>query len=473
MSFLSRYRISRILLLFLSTVFVLSSCSSLNIFSAKSSETDNEPVAAVGNEVDAQADADSDSSEKEDSGEKQELETQTQQRPTPIPRPTYEPGAIIAPTPTPEGPPPLVVATLMGESNVMGPIDGPAVVGVLAQIEQINEQGGVLGRQISVVRFDTESRYSVVAQHVEEILKLQPDLVITSCDTDFSLPLLRATEQIPILTISPCDPDPRYNTGELGPNHFSLGVDPQALGAAGAKETIKRLGTQVIVLKDVTSPEALAFCEGFQNEYILAGGQILYSDQFNYDTPAPLEDRLSDRKRYGDIDNVPIVLCSHVPGGLDAAPSVISMIRDVGLSGAIISGPRLDSPNWFYGVPQLGELMLITWSSTYGNDPNPKVNELLAKASDHIDTKPFSDVTPGATTILGAEAISIWVEAIRLAQSAQIPNVVSALASFHDHPSYTGPLTFLRGQRSDQTRKVRVLWVSDGLLDVLDTVDID
>ena len=55
---------------------------------------------------------------------------------------------VIAPTPLPDGPRPLIVASLLGETGVLAPLDGPALAGVIAEIKRLNDAGGVLGRPV-------------------------------------------------------------------------------------------------------------------------------------------------------------------------------------------------------------------------------------------------------------------------------------------------------------------------------------
>ena len=188
----------------------------------------------------------------------------------PTPEPTVDigelapadPGIVIAPTPTPEGPRPLVVVTLMGESGVMAPLDGPALAGVVAEIDRLNEAGGVLGRGIELRRFDTNSRASLSQRLASRLADNPPDLIITSCDTEFSEPVLEIADEAGIITVSPCADDPRYLTGALGERNFTLGAPAEPRGEVAAKVAIERFGTTAIVLRDVTSPEALASATG-------------------------------------------------------------------------------------------------------------------------------------------------------------------------------------------------------------------
>lgn len=369
-----------------------------------------------------------------------------------------DPGVIIAPTPTPEGPRPLVVATLLGETGVMATIDGPALAGIVAEVDLLNDQGGLLGRQIEIRRFDTASRASLAERHAGRLAEDPPDLLITSCDTEFSAPALDIADAAGILTISPCADDVRYLTGGLGARNFTLGAPAEQRGELAATVGIETYGTTAVVLRDVTSPEALAFCDGFERAFRELGGAVVYRDEFSYDTLEPLQDRLAERGRESTF----IALCSHVPGGLDAAPSIILNLRVLGFEAPILAGTTLDETTWFQDVPTLGEMTFISWSSTFGNDPNDRINDIIRRVQQNGET-------PGAgvTTVLGAETIEAWARAVDAARDPAPDRVTAALGSFNDENFATGGLSFVSGARMDLGRTYRVMRVVDGELSVV------
>ncbi len=365
---------------------------------------------------------------------------------------------VIAPTAVPDGPRPFVIATLLGETGVLAPIDGPAVAGVVAEIERLNDEGGVLGRPVELRRFDMNSRASLSERIARQLVDDPPDLIITSCDTELSEAMLEKAEENGLLTISPCADDVRYLTGGLGPRNFTLGAPAEPEGALAAAVAIERYGPTAIVLRDVTSPEALAFCDGFERAFRELGGSVTYRDEFSYDTLEPVEDRLSEGAEQSSF----ITLCSHVPGGIDAAPSIILLLRRLGFQAPIVAGSSVDEPGWFSDVPTLGEMLFISWSSTFGNDPDTRVNDLVRRVQQNGET-------PGAgvSTILGAEAVEAWARAVESAGTDSVDQVASALASFNDEQFSTGQISFVTGARMDLGRTHRVLRVLDGELTVL------
>lgn len=361
------------------------------------------------------------------------------------------------PTPTPEGPQPLIVATYLGEQGVMAPLDGPALAGISAKIDELNEQGGVLGREIVLQRFDTTSRLSVMARYADRITNTQPDLIVVSCDVEFSRPMLQAAADEGMVTISPCANDAGYLTGAWGSRNFTLGAPAELQGALAADAAIGNYGLKAMVLKDTTSPEANSFCDGFEANFIAAGGVIVAKYEFTYDSFDPTQDRLAEEGPVSDM----IVLCSHIPGEIDAAPSIINVVRTLGFQAPILSGQGLDNATWFATVPLLNDLTFVSWSSIHGNDPDSDVNSIVRRANEDETTPPA-----GSTTILGAEAVDAWVRAVERMGSANQGQVAAALGGFNSESFATGEISFLTDARMDADRRFRVLRVQGGNISV-------
>jgi len=371
---------------------------------------------------------------------------------------------VIAPTPTPEGPRPFRVATLMGETGVLAPLDGPAIAGVLSEVDRINEEGGLLGRPIEVQRIDTNSRAGLTERLGERLVDDPPDLIVTSCDTELSRPMLELAEANDLLTISPCASDVRYLTGGLGPGNFTMGAPSESLGEVAATAAFARYGPTAVVLRDVTSPEAGDFCNGFERGYRALGGTITHEDEFSYDTLEPVQERLER-----EADPSFFTVCSHVPGGVDGAPAIISMIRELGYAAPIVGGSTLDEPGWFSDVPALGELLFVSWSSNYGNDPDDRVNALVRRVQQRSDLL----IGAGVSTILGAETIEAWARAVEAAGSDDTERVIAELGAFAGEQFATGGISFADGARMDLGRAFRILQVAEGQLTVLEVVETD
>lgn len=380
---------------------------------------------------------------------------------TPTPTPDAEP------TPTPQGPRPLVIVTILGETGVMAPLDRPALGGVLATVEELNAAGGLLGRPIEVRRLDTTSRTSVAERRGGFLLEAQPDLVIVSCDVDFVGPVLTQAAAQGLVTISPCADDRGYTTGSHGGRNFTLGAPSGLQGEIAAQIAVERYGRDAMVLRDTTSPEAIAFCDGFERTFAGLGGVVTYRDEFTFDSLLPVRDRLD---KHGVVSSFTVV-CSHVPGELKGAPNIVSMLRDGGFATPIVSGSTLDEATWFAKVPLLGELTYVSWSSIYGNDPNPAVNDLIDRVNTAAVETAGDPAIAGVTTVLGADAVTAWARAVQAVRSAEPSQVAAALGAFVDEPLLSGEVSFVGGVRMDDSRTLRVMRVRDNAVEAPVRVD--
>lgn len=380
--------------------------------------------------------------------------------PTPLPPPTS----------TPEGSRPVLIATVLGETGVMAPQDATALSGIMAMVERLNDDGGVDDRDVELRRFDINSRASQAARIADRLIDMSPDLVVVSCDMTYAAPVLDVASEQQWLTMSACDDDVGYISAAHGPLAFTWGAPEDSRGRIAADAAFSRYGPTAMVLRDRTTPEGLAFCDGFEQRFAELGGLVLYSDSFTFDTLDPLQDRIAEEA----VPTAMIVLCSHLPGRIAGAPSVIALVRSLGFAAPIVSGTGVDQRGWFGSVPQLGELLIVTWSSAFGNDPDPWVNGIIEQAN-NIDNQALRDNDEGprvgVSTVNGAEMIRGWALAADRASSVEPNRVAAALASFAGEDFPTGPISFVGGQHMDISRLHRVLEVSGGELSVLGTVE--
>ena len=378
--------------------------------------------------------------------------------------PTAEttPSPTPVPSPTPEGPEPLVVVALLDTTGVMGPLDGTALAGAVAAVDILNENGGLLGRPVELRHIDTNARTSLSDRLALRLVDDPPDLVLISCDVDFSIPVLDIAVDNGWLTISPCADDVGYATAEFGRLNFTFGAPAQARGAIAAEVVLPLYGPSTMVLRDKTSPEALAFCDGFESRFVELGGVVSYRDEFTYDTLEPIQDRIAESAP----PTSSIAVCSHVPDEQEGAPAIVELLRTLGFDAPIVAGTGVDQSGWFSSAPRLRDMVYVSWSSIYGNDPDPWVNNIVDRADSNSET-PRS----GVATVLGAESIDAWARAVRAAASAEPTRVADALGSFANERFATGRVSFLGTARMDTGRRYRVMRVIGEELTVLDQVE--
>lgn len=360
------------------------------------------------------------------------------------------------PSPTPaipdSGTGPIVVGAVMAQSGVMVKRDLPALEGVRLQINRLNENGGLLGRTVELLEMDTESRVGVTDRAATEMMAAGADLLLVSCDPVRAEPAIATAAEFGVLTFSVCGADEAW--ADMGDLVFSFSSSATHEGRVMAEWAMETGLGSAITLEDATNPDSEEFCRSFTSSYRELGGNVVYSDTFTFDSLDPFIDRLAERP----VGVAAVVLCSHLPGGLNGAPMIIEVVRQRGIDAPILSGSGLDGgPTWFNIVNDLGTLYMVTPTSTHGDDPNPAVRAMVAA----IDQDSLVPPSRG-WTVFGADAIEAWAIAVDRSRSVEGVDVATELERFSDEALISSSVTFGPGEHMDPERQLRVVKVESG-----------
>jgi len=377
------------------------------------------------------------------------------------------PTATTAPLPSPtpaipdSGEGPIIVGGLMAQTGVMARRDAPTLAAAQVQVDRINEAGGLLGRTVELVEIDTASRLGTTHDGVAELIRKGADLLLVSCDPARSEPAVQRAEEVGIVTMSPCGADEAWLNES--PVAFSLSASDLHEGRVLARWAIDNAYVSTVALLDKTNPDVERFCGAFLEEYRSLGGQVLWEDAFTFDSLDPFEDRLAQRPTQMSS----VLLCSHLPGGLNGAPKIIELVRARGIDVPILASSALDGgPTWFNIVNDLGTIVMVTPGSVHGDEPNPAVRELIDEVNDGLDIP----VARG-WSIYGADAVQAWALAVERSNSVDGGDVIAALESFRNQALLSGRVTFGPEVHMQPGRSLRVIQIADGVASVVAVID--
>ncbi len=388
--------------------------------------------------------------------------------PAPAPSPTVVSNEL-PPTPTPEPIPDdaIKVGVLLdtgGRSpdsqdpgNVMSALDRAPGVAFAAGIAAINEEGGLLGRPVSLIEVDTTSRLSVVDAASADMIDAGVDLIVVTCELDFAEPAIRRAEPAGVLVISPCASEPAWSTGEVGELAFSMVPPVSAYGAAMADHMWDRGYRTVAVISDRTAPEARAECDSFSERWAELGGTITYAEAFSLAGADNFDDNTEVR---GAADADAIAFCAFATIG----KKLLAGIRQVGIDIPVVAGPSFDTGTWLpLDFPGLGDFSLLTLSAVRGDDPSPRQPEAVQGFTELDNAMPQS-----GRFVVGADLADLWAQAVRASGSVEGAAVARALREMRDVQTVSGRVSF-GGAQAPLSRELRVLTHRNGEL-VFDSV---
>lgn len=374
----------------------------------------------------------------------------------------------LPPTPTPEPIPDnaIKVGVLLDtggqdeagldQGNVMSTLDRAPSVAFEAQIEAINEAGGLLGRPISIIRMDTTSRLSVIDAGAEDMIEAGVDLLVVTCEFDFAQPAIARAEEAGVLVMSPCASEVGWSTGDAGELAFSMVPPVSTYGVAMADFMWSQGHRSVAVISDQSAPEARAECGAFTTRWQELGGTFVYSESFTLRAADEFDENVAVREA-GRADA--IAFCAFAIIGEKLLGAEGDGIRSIGIDVPIVAGPSFDTGTWLpLDFPGLGVFRQLSLSSVHGDDPSPGVATAMEGFA-RLDA-----ATPASGRfVVGADLADLWAQAVMAAGTTDGAAVAAELRAMRDVETVSGLVTF-GGLQAPLSRQLRVLRHNNGRL---------
>lgn len=349
---------------------------------------------------------------------------------------------------------PIIIGAAIAQSGVVAPYDeGPAKAMEVA-VEEINAQGGLLGRPLKIIYADTKSDIAYGATAAEDVIAQGATMVVVTCDYDFGGAAASVANSKNLITFSTCAGDPKFGPAGIGPNAFTM-----ATGSPGQAVTLAEwaYGTQgwrnAYILLDTTIAFDASFADAFKRRWIELAGEegVVGEDTFGGEDPqiATQITRIKSLATPPDF----IALCSFPPAG----PSAVRQLRAAGLMQPLLASESWDGDFWLEAVPELNEFYFVTYASVFGTDPRPAMQGFMKKFEAKHGQRP---VTSHAVT--GYSVIEAWTRAVTKAGTLDADKVREVLQGFRNEPLLAGPTSFTEEVHINMQRDLVLMEIVDG-----------
>lgn len=344
----------------------------------------------------------------------------------------------------------IVVGVIIDEENLMAPHDRQPGVAFVGEIERVNENGGLLGKQITIIRVNSESRLSVIDNAAKKLIEAGAQLLVLTCELDYAGPALTRAKEAEVLVISPCATETQWGTGAVDKLAFSLTTQSQKYGVELANLLWDEGKRTVGVLWDNSAPEPIQECSAFKNRWRQLGGRTTIDSAINMVTATDIINA-GDRARTLDADS--IALCAFNRVGTLA----LQRIRGAGWLTPVIAGVTMDSAAFRpLDVPGIGDFRLLSFASTSNDDPFPEVRNAA------VNFVSIDGVPPASGRfVLGADLAKLWVYAVTEAGTSNSLAVADQIKSIDTFDAVSGPISF-GGTQAVLRRVLRVLEQIEG-----------
>ena len=346
----------------------------------------------------------------------------------------------------------IIVGFAIAESGWMQAYDQPSTRAALVRVDEINEAGGLLGKQIQVVTADTKTDRNEGVKAGQEVVDEGADMVVVSCDYDFGAPAANVAQDADLISFFLCAEDVKAGIEGVGPYSFSASVLAAVQGATMAEWSInERKAKTGYVLLDTSIEYNKGICYGFDWMFPKVGGKIVGRDTFKNDDPSIA----SQITRIRSLPEAPdaIMLCTYNPGGASA----VKQLRAAGIDTLILNGSSMDGSYWLNAVPNLSNFVVPVQGSIYGDDPNPKVEEFNKKFEAKYGARPSSQYA-----YPGYAMIEVYAKAVERAGTTDTEEVVAELEKMRNEPTLFGPRTFTDELHHQNQATYKLVEATDG-----------
>lgn len=347
---------------------------------------------------------------------------------------------------------PITLGFAIGETGFMQPFDLPARTAAEFAMEDINGKGGVEGREFKAVSADTKSKPELSGDAATTVLGEGAEVVVTSCDFDQGSPAAIVAQEAGNLAFSTCAASTAFGPKGIGPLAFTMATAAGAEGSSMAEWSFKNKGIKsAYLLLDDTIEFDKQSAYGFATRYKELGGDLVGEETFKQEDQS-IASQINQIKSLGEEPEA-IYLASYMPG----EASAIKQIRAAGLNMPILADEDVDGDYWKGAVPNLSDVYYATYASIYGDDPDPKVNELVKRFE-----KKEGKLPENAAFLTGyalVEAVEKAVE--KTGGSTGGTELQGALEEF-DNEKLLLPTTFTDEYHITLKRTLRVMAIENG-----------
>ena len=327
----------------------------------------------------------------------------------------------------------VVFGFAYSQSGWMQAYSGPSANAALIAIDDWNAKGGLLGKPIRATFADAKTDRAESAKAGISVIDDGAIAIAVDCDYDYGAPAALQAENSGIISIFLCAESVLAGIQGIGKYSFSSSILAAVQGATIAEWGYQKRSwrTAYLLLDDVLEYNK-GICYGFDWMWReVLGAEIVGHDVYQNEDPS-IQAQV-DRIRALDQEPDIIEVCSYGAGGASA----LKQIRSAGISSALASGSSMSGTYWQEAVPGLSGHFVPEQASIYGDDPNPAVNEFLAK----YEAK-FGEPANSQYVFPGYVVFEMWAKAVEKAGTFDSDAVVEALESFREEPVLAGTRTF-------------------------------
>jgi branched-chain amino acid transport system substrate-binding protein len=304
---------------------------------------------------------------------------------------------------------PIVLGAAVHQTDWMAAYDLPPLEGARLAVEQINANGGVLGRPLELIDGDGKTDPATVGNVAIELIDAGAEVLIAPCDFDYGAPVSQAAQEAGIVGVSTCASSPLYGSDALGDKQFTVSMWNQTMSAAAAQFAMEQGWTKAATIIDNSTEYTQSLGEYFVETFQHLGGEVVSEDTYtmgDMQINAQVQ-RLQNLPEPPDV----IFLSTNMP---DYA-MMVRELRAAGFEQPLMGGDAMDTADFYPAVgADLGNNIFISTHSFLGPEVGPEMEEFLALYQEKHGEAPET-----AFVVMGWDTVNVLAQAIEKAGTTE------------------------------------------------------
>lgn len=325
-----------------------------------------------------------------------------------------------------------------------------SVLGVKMAVDEVNEAGGIDGKQIQLVEVDNKSDAAEATTLATRLMSQDGVLAAmgpaTSGNFKATIPVAE-DNQIPVVSGSATADDVTVDANGVKEYAFRICFNDSFQGTIMAKFAAENLGaSNAVIVQDNSSDYATGLAAAFTEEFQNLGGTIVATEGFTAgDTDF---NSILTRLRGQGFDVV------YLPGYYSEAGLIIKQARELGIDAPILGADGFDSPVLLElaGAAPLNDVYFTNHYSPI--DEDPAVIEFIEKFEE------ANGEQPNAFHALGYDLGKFVIDAVGRASELTGEAVKDAMAQTEGFVGVTG--TFDMDENHNPVKSIVVIGLEDG-----------
>ncbi|MDU4959339.1 MAG: ABC transporter substrate-binding protein [Sporomusaceae bacterium] len=324
--------------------------------------------------------------------------------------------------------------------------------GAKMAIKEANAKGGVLGKQIQAVIADNKSEPSESVNAMTKLVTQDKVVAVTgifASSNAIAASSVAEASKMPFLAVGATNPKVTVDekSGKVKDFTFRVCFIDPFQGTVGANFVLNTLKlNKAVILIDSSSDYSKGLAAFFKEAFVKGGGVIAAEESY-LQKDQDFKTILTKVKALA-----PQVL--YVPGYYEEVGKIVKQARELGITVPIIGGDGWDSPK-LVEIGTAAALNNTYFTNHYSVDDTSAASQTFVEAY-----KKEYGQAPDALAVLGYDAASVLIDAIKRANSTDAAKIREALAATKDFAAVTGATTL--NATHDAVKSAVIIELKDG-----------